>query len=120
MRRVFVYRNLTRGCWSVRDHATGRVISYLHHVYLVGATFRVSKAGRARVLSSGHKNVHAGVDGYLVPRDPTRPTEQVLLEVTYNPYISDTFRVRSSGDPILEAAEVWMTHPHVYIRRYVL
>jgi hypothetical protein len=80
----------------------------------VGATFRVSKAGRARVLSSGHKNVHAGVDGYLVTKDRKIPDKS--MEVTYNPYISDTFRVRVSGDPIREADEVWLEHPHVYVR----
>ena len=62
--RVFVYRNLTKMCWSVRDCKTRRVVAHLDRLSLSDATFKVSEAGRQRVLRERKKNVHAGIEGF--------------------------------------------------------
>ena len=45
-----VYWNLNRRCWSVKDPATGKVVAHADRVVLSDAVFKVSEAGRQRVL----------------------------------------------------------------------
>ena len=66
--RVFVYFNLHKKCLSVKaleGESKGRVIAHADSVELVNATFKVSQAGRQRVLRERRKNVHAGVVGTM-------------------------------------------------------
>jgi len=66
--KVFVYYNLHKSCWSVRASdgpLKGKVIAHAGSVFLRDATFKVSEAGRQRVLKEQRKNVHAGVEGEL-------------------------------------------------------
>lgn len=86
---VRVYRNLTRGCYSVMEKtAKGwRVAYYCESIRLVNAKFVVSKSGRARVLREKRKNVHAFIEGKPVFHWGTK----WLTKVSYNPYKSDRF-----------------------------
>ena len=61
--KVFVYFNLHKKLFSVKDHATGLVVGHTDMIALENATFKVSEAGRQRVLREQRKNVHAGVIG---------------------------------------------------------
>jgi len=63
--RVEIYWNLHKGMWSVRDAKTRRVIGHAAQVLVRDATFKVSEAGRQRVLRERKKNVHAFVVGEL-------------------------------------------------------
>ena len=85
--RVAVYRNLHKGCFSVQHK--GRVIAHVSEIALVDVEFRVSQAGRARVLKEGRKNVHAKVWGTITQQK----IEKDLTEVYYNPYKTETFVV---------------------------
>lgn len=65
--RVEVYRNLTRGCLSVRHR--GRVVYHLEEhedITLEDCKLVVQPAGRQRVLDEGRKNVHAYISGTLM------------------------------------------------------
>lgn len=95
--RVFVYWNLHKSLWSVRDCKTRKVIAHLHSLTLIDVKFKVSEAGRQRVLREQRKNVHAGVEGY-VSVDTDNPC---LIPVRYNPYELSSFE--ASGRPIYEA-----------------
>jgi len=64
-REVEVYRNLRAKCYSVRDLATRRVIAHVDAILLHHIAFSVSLRGRARVLSTGRKNVHATIRGVV-------------------------------------------------------
>lgn len=64
---VDCYWNIRKHCWSVRHK--GKVVAHVSSLYLTEVTPHVSKAGQARVRSTGHKNVHAFLRGYLKP-DP--------------------------------------------------
>lgn len=86
--RVFVYWNLHRHCWSIKaleGPNKGRVISHATDVDLERVEFKVSQAGRARVLREKRKNVHAGVVGTLVERRDFG-AHIVSDKITYNPY----------------------------------
>lgn len=100
--RVFVYWNLHRGCWSVRMN--GRVVAHVTELTLRDARFRVSEAGRQRVLRERRKNVHAGVDGYV-----TEGGELGSVAVSYDPYRGPAFYLKESGAPVYGAARVAFT-----------
>ena len=70
---VFVYWNVTRKCWSIRSMSfpdKGIVIGYARNLRLKNCTFKVSEAGRQRVLKTGRKGLHAGIIGEVIYCDP--------------------------------------------------
>jgi hypothetical protein len=83
--KVFVYFNLHKKCWSIKaleGENKNRVIGHKTQLTLLDAKFKVSQAGRNRVLKERRKNVHAGVVGYLTEfNDAT-----LNIKVSYNPY----------------------------------
>lgn len=121
--KVAVYWNLHRACWSIQSReglTRGRVIAHAAAVGLKGCQFKVSEAGRQRVLREKRKNVHAFVVGELIAyRDAEGRTvnmgtwpESLSANVhktaaRYNPYRFSTF-VDDQGEPLLAAEEVHM------------
>lgn len=94
--KVFVYKNLHKKCYSVRSIKTGKVIGHVNEITLYDANFKVSEAGRQRVIREKRKNVHAGVVG-------TVANFTILCElkgVTYNPYKFDSFIYRHDEMPV--------------------
>lgn len=104
--KVFVYFNLHRKLWSVKaleGPNKGRVIDHSCLVALRDCTYKVSEAGRQRVLREQRKNVHAGVVGYLVDEVADLfhiSKDEVSKPVTYNPYRFATFVEKHSERPI--------------------
>jgi len=99
MKKVFVYWNLRRGQWSVKDitpgsETYGKVIDRRREVILRDAVGKVSEAGRQRVLRERKKNVHAGIVGWLVEGLTHRlghHIEGIGDALYYNPYRTETF-----------------------------
>lgn len=107
MTKVFAYRNLHRQCWSVKaleGPFKGRVIYHADDLTLGWCDFKVSQAGRQRVLREQKKNVHAGVVGYLTECGEIA-TDGIDLDVpiTYNPYKYDSFVDARCEVPVLSA-----------------
>tara|TARA_Y100001951_G_C11068087_1_gene144543 strand:+ start:91 stop:516 length:426 start_codon:yes stop_codon:yes gene_type:complete len=94
-RKIEVYRNLHKDCWSVRQK--GIVRFHCYKVHLRDCEFVVQPAGRAKVLREKKKNVHAFVRGHLCDVCDSNPHWEDDLytciwdEVEYNPYKADTF-----------------------------
>lgn len=109
---VDVYRNLHRKCWSVRHR--GIVWCHCETVSLENATFRVSEAGRQRVLRERRKNVHAVVRGTLVAFDGALGDGS--LEVVYNPYMGGTFRYALTDLPVHGARVVYLHNGKVWVQ----
>lgn len=109
-RRVFVYRNLTKKCLSIK--CNGRVVGHAHTVQLLNVEFRVQRGGQRRVRTSGHKNVHAGVVGILTG---FKPLGTHTTQVYYNPHKVDTFVIKSTGNPVHEAVSTLITGGKIYI-----
>ena len=110
--KVFVYRNLHKDCWSIKaleGNNKGRVIYHAQTVTLSNCTFKVSKAGRERVLRDKRKNVHAGVAGELIRVNIPLSYMPQMTAVTYNPYKYESF-VRKNNDfmPVHNASWVYM------------
>jgi hypothetical protein len=96
--KVYVYFNLHRKCFSIKaleGPKKGRVVAHRDKVLLYGGTFKVSEAGRQRVLRERKKNVHAGVVGEWVGSvDDELTIERIVYNgtpITYNPYKYNTF-----------------------------
>lgn len=103
--KVFVYFNLHKNLWSVRaleGPCRGKVIAHRASLMLRDCVFKVSEAGRQRVLRERCKNVHAGVVGTLW--DEAVPGDVCCREgVTYNPYLYSTFVERATLTPTFAA-----------------
>lgn len=93
------------------------VIGHASKVLLADCEFKVSQAGRRRVLRERKKNVHAGIlatlvmgDWIGVPPDDEYYVESVdwdepegLVPITYDPYRFDTFVRRDNLQPVHRA-----------------
>lgn len=96
--KVFVYFNLHRKCFSVKaleGPDKGRVVAHRDNVLLHDASFKVSQAGRLRVIREQRKNVHAGVCGtWLNDTDDYTTGIRIAImgsAIMYNPYKYTTF-----------------------------
>lgn len=118
--RVFCYFNLHRHCFSVRaleGPDKGRVVAHADAVHLQNVTFKVSEAGRQRVLREKRKNVHAGAVGTLesLLAPGAKPDSRWKRRLTgfrnggravsYNPYRGSSFFECANGSAIAGAQD---------------
>ena len=122
--KAFVYWNFHEKKFSIR--VKGRVIAHATRLLIQDAEFRVSEAGRARVLAERQKNVHAGIHGEIVACDSTlckrqsssllwpasanalaRNVRAIGRVVRYNPYESGDFQIFGTGVAIQESGLVY-------------
>jgi hypothetical protein len=101
--KVFVYFNLHKKVFSVKaleGDKKGLVIAHREYVMLENVTFKVSEAGRLRVIAEKRKNVHAGAVGEW------RDDVAILkgdVSVTYNPYKYSSFVNKDTEQPVINA-----------------
>jgi hypothetical protein len=100
MKQVRIYFNLHKKTLSVQTKANGqwKVTAHQFTAYLQNAKFKVSEAGRQRVLKQQKKNVHAFITGELIEKLPQNGT---FDSARYNPYELEKFQ--SSGKYIDKA-----------------
>lgn len=123
--KVFVYRNLNKKCWSIESRGNKGipdvVIAHADRLVLFDCEYKVSQAGRKRVLEQRRKNVHAGVQGnlhwYMHDNEPKEPSlffswfvqraveakDAATVEVTYDPYKYETFINLETNKPIMNS-----------------
>lgn len=86
-RKVFVYKNLHKNCWSIRQDGLVKAHSDGSPIRLYMGGMKVNRKGRERVIREKRKNVHAGIMGYLRHEDMKVWDGWVdMIEITYNPY----------------------------------
>lgn len=133
-----VYRNLNNGSWSIRSSDSGLIVAHGQAVLLVNAEFKVSEAGRQRVIQEKRKNVHAHIEGEIELWDgeffksrtdiqdflcdvteefSDRMLEHITpVEVSYNPYRLPHFFNKETLDKVTQAAYAFFTpNKKVYI-----
>jgi hypothetical protein len=105
--KVFVYFNLHKKCFSVKaleGPQKGLVIRHTRFVWLENVRYKVSEAGRQRVLRERKKNVHAGVVGTLSQMPTDRGFWLAGWEgctpLKYNPYKYSTFVTADFDQPV--------------------
>lgn len=87
--RVQVYRNLHRKMYSVRQN--GKVVAHGHSFCLLDPCYVVNSSGREKCRSTGERNVHAYVTGYLASSPEPEGVSTCTLRLTYNPYTCNDF-----------------------------
>lgn len=105
--QIKVYYNLKKNCLSIKYK--NKVKAYGSILVLEKCQFKVSEAGRQRVLRTGHKNVHAYICGILVSYEiaPNNEKEELnLFRVKYNPYKYSSFVNFDTESPIAKADRV--------------
>ena len=119
-KRVYVYFNLHRKCFSIRQGT--RVVEHANRVCLKDVKYLVQPAGRERVLKEKKKNVHAGLSGYYVK---SVPVPVISFDVTYNPYKYETFVDTQDHEPqewseyaYLECGKDWRNIEAIFTREY--
>lgn len=104
--KVFVYFNLIKKKFSIRDVKSGLVMAHSDNLFMYDAEFKVSEAGRQRVIRTKTKNVHAGVSGYILNHEMKLP-----FRATYNPYKYSSFIDVDRKIPVHSASIV-----HLYLK----
>lgn len=116
--RADVYYNVRKKRLSVR--VKGKVVENPGIVVMEKVQLVVSQAGRKRVLSSGHKNVHAYVRGRILMAGPNPVSFDTLTKLlekyqkdgweiesaTYNPFKHEAFVITTKpneGNPVYKA-----------------
>lgn len=138
--RVEIYRNLHNGKLSIRDAKTKHVVGHADSVHLHYVHFKVSQAGRERVLREKKKNVHAvaigtlgRVDGFtsfkgrdidsylykysLVKQGVDLSDTEVVYDVTYNPYKYNQFWRVDKDEPVMGAGFVHIVPERISVIR---
>lgn len=111
--RVEAYWNLHKDCVSYRS--SGGRIQHAEIVELADVALAVQPAGNAKVRRDRRKTVHAYVRGRLVATGSLIPGD--AIEVTYNPYLNDTFVRVDTGQPVIHAERAWIAHKRVWLPR---
>lgn len=88
--KVKVYRNLHKDCISVVDNKSGLVVAHTQQILLKNVQFKVSEAGRQRVLKEKRKNVHAYLVGEFVTSE-VKDLDGIKQQAYYNPYTTKHF-----------------------------
>jgi hypothetical protein len=119
--RVAVYYNVHRKLFSIKaleGKSKGRVVAHIGDLALRDASFKVSEAGRERVLREGIKNVHAYIVGILAYPNGTASKGN---RVEYNPFKFSSFVWSKSRDAVHSAKWVQcetngQNRPEIYAR----
>lgn len=93
---VRVYFNFHKKMISVQAKVNGswKVVKYVEDILLKNVKFKVSEAGRQRVIKNKRKNVHAYVYGEVIESLP-HPMNLIFNSVNYNPYKMERFQVQN-------------------------
>mgnify|MGYP003137306597 CR=1 FL=1 len=86
--KVRVYRNLTKGGYTVMSRDTNRKVAVVTELGLKNVVFNVREGGRLKVIEEKQKNVHAFLEGELCDY---MLTEHCECRVSYNPYLKGSF-----------------------------
>lgn len=118
--QVEVYVNLHktkqngRKVYSIRSVHSGRVVDYKEAVVLLNPEFRVSEAGRKRVIKEKRKNVHAVVRGDLdnsLEGLFSFPTKRV----SYNPYRLPFFFSTVDESPVSKGVKAILDKDGIFL-----
>lgn len=119
-KKHFVYYNLHKHLFSCKDIKTGLVDKELYstNIKMYDCKFKVSKKGRERVIKEQKKNVHAGVVGTVIATSTFDIDDKLanLTELTYNPYLYDSFIVKNSKQKVVSAEIVYLLNKKIYAK----
>lgn len=92
-----VYRNLNKKCWSFRDDKNHVIHHMTDEFFLENVQFLVSEKGQQRVREKGQKGFHSFAKGSFRFTKPFFGGDTSRLQVTYDPYTDDYFRLNEEN-----------------------
>jgi hypothetical protein len=99
--RFRIYRNLTKGCFSVlkysKDKKGFRLHEHVDEFVAIDVSFKINESGRQRVIRDKQKNVHAFAECSKYLKNIGLNGIDKLKEISYNPYIKAQFYDKQSG-----------------------
>ena len=109
---VYVYRNLTKKCWSIKQN--GLVVAHAkEQLTMRDVSFKVNENGRQKVLETKQKNVHAYIKGYLL----NESTITFVNKAYYNPYKTCYFVDFETFEPLHTASYCFLTDDYRILYR---
>jgi hypothetical protein len=111
----YCYFNLHKFVFSLRNKKTKLVEFHSHIAVLKNCKFKVSEAGRQRVLKEKRKNVHAGIEGELCGFENDYNIDE-FTELTYNPYKFSGFVVKSTEELVKSAELVILENKRIFAK----
>ncbi len=99
-----VYRNLTRGLWSVREG--GRVVAHVPEIALADVRLVVQPGGRAACQRTGHRGVHAYARGTRIAFEGM---PEGAIECGYNPWHYEFFTLRPGFQKVMACRVIVFT-----------
>ena len=108
-----VYFNLHKKLFSLKNYKTKLVTGHSNEVKMQSVTFKVSEAGRLRVLKEQRKNVHAYVRGEVITSFANE-IDSNWVEITYNPYKYSTFVIKETQVPVFTAKMVLLKDKKIF------
>lgn len=114
-KEVRIYRNLNNGRMSVQCKKDGRwlVAGHVTDCIIEAVTFKISEAGRQRVIRENTKNVHAWGQGKLLVQFDL--SKRASIELSYNPYKHETFIDRLTRKPIYSCRYLIVRNNKVWV-----
>lgn len=118
---VQVYKNLHKSraagknIYSVRDKKSRLVINHVESIELKNVVFKVSEAGRQRVLREKCKNIHAILEGTICKKNKIRSVR--ATQIYYNPYKTEHFINLSTGEKVYSSKRVLINNQGVFIEK---
>jgi hypothetical protein len=114
-----IYRNLHKGCFSIQKWSPEskgyRLHSHMKDLIAINAEFRISQAGRKKVLNTKQKNVHAFIYCTEFINITGAEFRKRGEEIYYNPYKTESFQIKNSGDPVYGASKIILTNNRCYL-----
>lgn len=117
---VQVYKNLNKSraakqnIYSVRDKKSGLVIGHVKNICLKNCKFKVSEAGRQRVLREKRKNIHAIIEGETCKTSIEKLDSH--QQIWYNPYKTDQFTNLKTGEKVYSCDYARINEDGVFIK----
>lgn len=117
---VQIYKNIhkTRSAgqsiYSIRDKKSGLVIGHTDKIELKNCVFKISEAGRQRVIKNKRKEVHCVIEGELCNKFKIKHSKST--QIYYNPYKFERFVNCKTGKYIDGAERVLLCDIGVFIK----
>ncbi len=116
-----IYFNLHKMVFSVQaydvDKKGWRLYQYADSLVAKGVKFKVSEAGRQRVLQEKRKNVHAVVICDDIEKPMLCNIVGMSKDCTYNPYIYGYFYDKETHDPIHELDSAYLVNKQIKYKK---
>jgi len=111
--KVQCYRNLHKDKFSIKEK-NGKVLAHGDNFILNCTQPHYLPSGQKKALETGVRNVHASLEGYLIPN-----TEEIdvtnLEEISYNPFKEQYFYYKSDKKEFLGGKMLFFKENKVFV-----